>query len=248
MNNLNNSLDGWLIINKDIGVTSRHVVNIIKKTLNVKKVGHAGTLDPFASGVLAIAIGKATKTVNFVMDGVKKYEFTIKWGTSTDSHDIEGKITSISKEIPNDNNIKSILDNFKGNILQKPPRFSAIKVNGIRAYNLAREGKKFSLKSRMVFLKSIKLNDNINKNNKNLSNFEVECGKGFYIRSLVRDICQKLNVDGHTIKLKRVESNPFKITGSVTIDKFLYLYKKNDWKKLFLPIYSVLNKLKYVGE
>ena len=141
MNNLNNSLDGWLIINKDIGVTSRHVVNIIKKTLNVKKVGHAGTLDPFASGVLAIAIGKATKTVNFVMGGIKKYEFTIKWGTSTDSHDIEGKITSISKEIPNDNNIKSVLDKFKGNILQKPPRFSAIKVNGIRAYNLAREGK-----------------------------------------------------------------------------------------------------------
>ena len=140
------------------------------------------------------------------------------------------------------------MDNFKGNILQKPPRFSAIKVNGIRAYNLARKGKEFSLKSRTVFLKSIKLNYNINKNNKNLSNFEVECGKGFYIRSLVRDICQKLNVDGHTIKLKRVESNPFKITGSVTIDKFLYLYKKNDWKKLFLPIYSVLNKLKYVGE
>ena len=241
------SLDGWLIINKDIGVTSRHIVNIIKKTLNVKKVGHAGTLDPAASGILVIAVGKATKSIEYIMNGNKKYKFSVKWGTTTDSHDIDGKVVSFSKKKPNICEIKNILNDFKGEILQKPPRFSAIKVNGKRAYNLAREGKKFLLKSRKVYLKTIKLIDNINDyNKKNLSNFEIECGKGFYVRALVRDICKKLNVDGHTVKLKRIESKPFKIENSVTIDNFLYLYKKNDWKNLFLPIYSALNKIKYV--
>ena len=243
---MNKSLDGWIIINKDIGVTSRHVVNIIKKTLNVKKVGHAGTLDPSASGILIIAIGKATKSIEHIMNGKKKYKFSIKWGISTDSHDVEGKILSISKNKPNIHEIKNILNNFKGEILQKPPRFSAIKVNGKRAYDLVRQGKQFSLKSRKVFLKTIKLIENIDDYNKNnLSTFQIECGKGFYVRALARDICKKLNVDGHVVKLERIESEPFKIENSVTIENFLCLYKKNDWKNLFLPIYSVLNKIKY---
>ena len=181
------------------------------------------------------------------MPGLKKYEFVIKWGKSTDSHDLDGKITSISKKKPNLQEIRDILESFKGEIMQIPPKFSAIKVNGKRAYNLAREGKEFEIKPRKVYLKSIKLlNDK--KNIKTCNKFEIVCGKGFYVRSLVRDICSKLSVDGHTTSLKRLESLPFTLDNAITLDKFLQLYKKNDWKKLFLPIYSVLNKIKYVGK
>jgi tRNA pseudouridine55 synthase len=200
MNSINNNLDGWLVINKDLGMTSRQVVNIIKKTLNVKKIGHAGTLDPLATGVLALAIGKATKTVSYIMDGIKKYSFVIKWGVSTDTHDMEGKVTSKSNKIPNKSKLQSILKNFAGEISQVPPKFSAIKVNGQRAYSLARKGKKFTLKSRKLFLKKICIVNKENEKKVNSTTFEIECGKGFYVRSLSRDICKKLNLDGHIIK------------------------------------------------
>ena len=182
MDSINNNLNGWLIINKDLVMSSRQVVNIIKKTLNVKKIGHAGTLDPLATGVLALAVGRATKTVKYIMDGMKKYSFTIKWGISTDTQDAEGEIISKSNKVPDKIKLESILKNLVGTINQIPPKFSAIKINGERAYNLARSGKKFNLKS------------------------------------------------------------------SISIKDFLRLYEKNDWKSFFLPIYSVLNKIKYVGK
>ena len=247
MNSMNNDLNGWLVINKDLGMTSRQVVNIVKKTLNVKKIGHAGTLDPLATGVLALAIGKATKTVKYIMDGMKKYSFTIKWGISTDTQDAEGKITSKSNKKPDEIKLKVILKNLVGEINQIPPKFSAIKIKGKRAYELARNGKKFTLKSRKVFLKKIEIVEKIVKKI-SCTSFEIECGKGFYVRSLVRDICKKLDVEGHVIELKRIESEPFNLKSSISIEDFLRLYKKNDWKNFFLPIYSVLNKIKYVGK
>tara|TARA_B100001245_G_scaffold94026_1_gene68194 strand:- start:266 stop:1009 length:744 start_codon:yes stop_codon:yes gene_type:complete len=247
MNSLNNDLNGWLVINKDLGMTSRQVVNIIKKTLNVKKIGHAGTLDPLATGVLALAIGKATKTVKYIMDGMKKYSFTIKWGISTDTQDAEGKIVSKSNKKLDKIKLNSVLKSFIGEKNQIPPKFSAVKVKGKRAYELARNGKEFSLKPKKVFLKKIRVvQNNINKNN--YTKFEIECGKGFYVRSLVRDICKKLNMDGYVIELKRIESEPFNLKSSISIKDFLRLYEKNDWKNNFLPIYSVLNKIKYVGK
>ena len=248
MNSLNNDLNGWLVINKDLGMTSRQVVNIIKKTLNVKKIGHAGTLDPLATGVLALAIGKATKTVKYIMDGMKKYSFTIKWGISTETQDAEGKIISKSNKVPDKIKLESILKNLVGTINQIPPKFSAIKINGERAYNLARSGKKFNLKSRKVFLKNIRIIDKNEEKKTPYTSFEIECGKGFYVRSLARDICKKLDVDGHVTKLKRIESEPFNLKNSISIKDFLRLYEKNDWKSFFLPIYSVLNKIKYVGK
>ena len=247
MNSLNNDLNGWLVINKDLGMTSRQVVNIIKKTLNVKKIGHAGTLDPLATGVLALAIGKATKTVKYIMDGMKKYSFTIKWGISTDTQDAEGKIVSKSNKKLDKIKLDSVLKSFIGEKNQIPPKFSAVKVKGKRAYDLARNGKEFSLKPKKVFLKKVRVvQNNINKNN--YTKFEIECGKGFYVRSLVRDICKKLNMDGYVIELKRIESEPFNLKSSISIKDFLRLYEKNDWKNNFLPIYSVLNKIKYVGK
>ena len=247
MNSIKNNLNGWLVINKDLGMTSRQVVNIIKKTLNVKKIGHAGTLDPLATGVLALAIGKATKTVKYIMDGMKKYSFTIKWGISTDTQDAEGKIISKSNKKLDKIKLESILKNLIGEKNQIPPKFSAVKVKGKRAYELARNGKEFSLKPKKVFLKKIRVvQNNINKNN--YTKFEIECGKGVYVRSLVRDICKKLNMDGYVIELKRIESEPFNLKSSISIKDFLRLYEKNDWKNNFLPIYSVLNKIKYVGK
>ena len=248
MDSINNNLNGWLIINKDLGMSSRQVVNIIKKTLNVKKIGHAGTLDPLATGVLALAIGKATKTVKYIMDGMKKYSFTIKWGISTDTQDAEGEIISKSNKVPDKIKLESILKNLVGTINQIPPKFSAIKINGERAYNLARSGKKFNLKSRKVFLKNIRIIDKNEEKKTLYTSFEIECGKGFYVRSLARDICKKLDVDGHVSKLKRIESEPFNLKSSISIKDFLRLYEKNDWKSFFLPIYSVLNKIKYVGK
>ena len=248
MNAINNDLNGWLVINKDLGMTSRQVVNIVKKTLNVKKIGHAGTLDPLATGVLALAVGKATKTVKYIMDGMKKYNFTIKWGISTDTQDAEGKITSKSKKRPDEIKLKVILKNLVGEINQIPPKFSAIKIKGKRAYELARNGKKFTLKSRKVFLKKIEIVEKNVKKKNPYTSFEIECGKGFYVRSLVRDICKKLDVEGHVIELKRIESEPFNLKSSISIKDFLRLYEKNDWKNFFLPIYSVLNKIKYVGK
>ena len=247
MNSLNNDLNGWLVINKDLGMTSRQVVNIIKKTLNVKKIGHAGTLDPLATGVLALAIGKATKTVKYIMDGMKKYSFTIKWGISTDTQDAEGKIVSKSNKKLDKIKLNSVLKSFIGEKNQIPPKFSAVKVKGKRAYELARNGKEFSLKPKKVFLKKVRVvQNNINKNN--YTKFKIECGKGFYVRSLARDICKKLNMDGYVIELKRIESEPFNLKSSISIKDFLRLYEKNDWKNNFLPIYSVLNKIKYVGK
>ena len=247
MNPLNNDLNGWLVINKDLGMTSRQVVNIIKKTLNVKKIGHAGTLDPLATGVLALAVGKATKMVKYIMDGMKKYSFTIKWGISTDTQDAEGKIIAKSNKKLDKIKLNSVLKSFIGEKNQIPPKFSAVKVKGRRAYDLARSGKDFSLKPKKVFLKKIKVVENKTDKN-NYTKFEIECGKGFYVRSLVRDICKKLNMDGYVIELKRIESEPFNLKSSISIKDFLRLYEKNDWKNNFLPIYSVLNKIKYVGK
>ena len=181
MNSLNNDLNGWLVINKDLGMTSRQVVNIIKKTLNVKKIGHAGTLDPLATGVLALAIGKATKTVKYIMDGMKKYSFTIKWGISTDTQDAEGKIISKSNKKLDKIKLESVLKNLIGEKNQIPPKFSAIKVNGKRAYNLARNGKKFTLKSRKVFLKNIRI---VEKNIENkMICYDFVIGVGLLLKS-----------------------------------------------------------------
>ena len=247
MNSIKNNLNGWLVINKDLGMTSRQVVNIIKKTLNVKKIGHAGTLDPLATGVLALAVGKATKTVKYIMDGMKKYSFTIKWGISTDTQDAEGKIIAKSNKKLDKIKLNSVLKSFIGEKNQIPPKFSAVKVKGRRAYDLARSGKDFSLKPKKVFLKKIKVVEN-KTDKSNYTKFEIESGKGFYVRSLVRDICKKLNMDGHVIELKRIESEPFNLESSISIKDFLRLHEKNDWKNNFLPIYSVLNKIKYVGK
>ena len=185
--------NGWLIINKDIGISSAKVINKIKKLMDIKKAGHAGTLDPLASGVLPVAIGEATKTIKYAMISEKSYEFEISWGVETATHDLEGEILRKSKIRPSKQEIINALPNFVGKIMQKPPRYSAIKIAGVRSYKLARNSIAVDIPKREIFIKSFNLLDQIDENK---ARFIVECGKGVYIRSLARDLAIYLNTYG----------------------------------------------------
>ncbi len=208
---------GWLNVYKPVGISSFSAIYKIKKKFNIKKIGHAGTLDPNAQGVLPIAINKTTKLIPYVSSNSKKYIFKLKWGIQTSTDDSEGEILNVSNKIPNDKEINKIINLFLGNIDQVPPKASAIKVNGKRAYAILRDKKNFSLKSKKVFLKSISL---LYSNN-NTSNFSIECGRGFYVRSLARDIAHKLMTFGHVIELKRTKVGSFTEKSTILLDDLL---------------------------
>ena len=214
---MNEKKQGWLNLYKPVGISSFSAIYKIKKKFNIKKIGHAGTLDPNAEGVLPIAINKTTKLIPFVSSDLKKYSFKLKWGEQTSTDDSEGEILNCSNKIPNENEINKITNLFLGYINQVPPKASAIKVNGKRAYAILRDKKKFSLKSKKVFLKSISHLDS----NNNTSNFSIECGKGFYVRSLARDIAHQLMTFGHVIELKRTKVGKFTKKTTILLDDLL---------------------------
>ncbi len=195
----------WLNIDKPIGFSSAKVVAIVKRITGAKKVGHAGTLDPFASGVLPIAINKATKTCQYITDEHKKYSFRISWGEFRDTDDVEGKVVESSSARPETSQIISAIPHFLGKIKQTPSRFSAIKIDGKRAYELARKDVEFEMKQREVEIFSLKLISNCAE----FANLEVECSKGTYVRSLARDICQKIGVCGYVSILTRLRVGKF---------------------------------------
>jgi tRNA pseudouridine55 synthase len=207
---------GWLAIDKTIGETSTGVVGVIKRIFRAKKVGHAGTLDPLATGVLPIALGEATKTVPFVMDGRKMYRFTVRWGIETDTDDAEGKPVANSDLRPQEASIRVLLPEFTGVIEQTPPRFSALKVDGERAYDLARAGEDVELASREIEIHSLNL---MAMPEAEHSVFEVECGKGTYIRALARDMGRRLGCFGHVINLRRTLVGLFDEQRCITIDE-----------------------------
>jgi tRNA pseudouridine55 synthase len=205
----------WINFNKPAGFSSAYVVNLIKKTTKAKKVGHGGTLDPFASGVLPIAINKATKQSNLIMDFKKKYAFKITFGEFRDSDDISGNIVeSNNKRVSKNRFAKSLID-FIGNIKQTPSKFSAIKINGIRSYELARKGKEYLMPIREVTIYNLKL---INFNEE-FCDMEVECSKGTYIRSLARNICETNGICGYVSKLSRLEVGDFLIKNTISLDE-----------------------------
>ena len=208
---------GWINLYKPVGISSFSAIHKIKKRFNIKKIGHAGTLDPNAEGVLPIAINKTTKLIPFVSSNSKKYHFKIKWGEQTSTDDSEGEILNHSNKIPSEDEINKIINSFLGHIDQIPPKASAIKVNGRRAYAILRDKKNFLLDSKKVFLKSISyiLSD------KNTSNFLIECGKGFYVRSLARDIAHKLETYGHVVELTRTKVGNFTEKTSILLDDLL---------------------------
>ena len=214
---MDNKKQGWLNLYKPVGISSFSAIYKIKKKFNIKKIGHAGTLDPAAEGILPIAINKTTKLIPFVNVSSKKYLFKIKWGEQTSTDDLEGVVINNSNKIPNEEEINKITNSFLGFQDQVPPKASAVKVNGKRAYAVLRENKKFSLESKKVFLKSITfLFSNINT-----SSFEIDCGKGFYVRSLARDTAYKLGTYGHVVELKRTKVGHFNEKTSILLDDIL---------------------------
>jgi len=204
----------WLNIDKPLGFSSAKVVAIIKRITGAKKVGHGGTLDPLASGILPVALNKATKTSEQLMNARKKYFFRISWGEFRDTDDAEGKVIESSESRPETSAIISALPFFIGKIKQTPSRFSAIKINGRRAYELARKDVEFEMPPREVEIFSLKLISN----NSEFSEFEVECSKGTYVRSLARDICKKTFVCGYVSKLIRLRVGKFFYEKRISLD------------------------------
>ena len=197
---------GWVVLDKPIGMTSTHAVAVIKRLFKAKRAGHAGTLDPLASGGLPIAMGEATKTVPFVMDGRKRYRFTVTWGEERDTDDTEGKVTRTSDIRPTAEQIRALLPQFTGKIEQTPPQYSAIKIAGERAYDMARDGEIVPLVPRPVEIHELILTEQPDSRN---SVFEAECGKGTYVRALARDIGRLLGCYGHISALRRTLVGPF---------------------------------------
>ena len=226
-------INGWLNIDKPYGFSSAKVVAIVKKLLKAKKVGHGGTLDPLASGVLPICINKATKTTEKTMIFSKEYFFNITFGEERTTADAEGEIIKTSNIIPTENEIKNILNNFIGEIQQTPPIYSAIKVNGKRAYDLARNNQNVELQARLV--KVFELNF-LGFENEKTAKFSVKCGKGFYIRSLAVDISKALNTVGYVSYLRRTEVGIFNKDNMITLEKLKTIYENNELEKYLINL------------
>jgi tRNA pseudouridine55 synthase len=197
---------GWLVLDKPVGMTSTHAVSVVKRLFSAKRAGHAGTLDPLASGCLPIALGEATKTVPYVMDGRKLYQFTVRWGEERDTDDAEGRAIASSDQRPSPEAIRALLPSYTGTIQQVPPRYSAIKIDGERAYDLARDGEVVELEARPVEITRLEL---IATPDPDHAVLHAECGKGTYVRSLARDMGRALGCFGHVSALRRVAVGPF---------------------------------------
>jgi tRNA pseudouridine55 synthase len=210
------AVHGWVVVDKPMGVTSTDVVGIVRRVFDAQKAGHAGTLDPMATGVLAVALGEATKTVPYAMDAEKTYRFTACWGEGRDSDDAEGKVTATSEVRPTRSDIEAVLPRFVGEISQVPPIYSAIKVQGERAYDLAREGETVVLEARTIQIHEAKLLDQPDGDH---ATFEIVCGKGAYIRGWVRDIALALGTVGHVSELRRLAVGGFSVENAISLDK-----------------------------
>ena len=197
---------GWVVLDKPIGMTSTHAVAVIKRLFAAKRAGHAGTLDPLASGSLPVALGEATKTVPFVVDSRKAYQFTVRWGEERDTDDAEGRVVNASDQRPGADAIRAALPRFTGTIEQVPPRYSAIKIDGERAYDLARDGEPVELAARTVQIHRLELVDMPDPDHAVLT---AECGKGTYVRAVARDLGRLLGVFGHVSALRRNRVGPF---------------------------------------
>jgi tRNA pseudouridine55 synthase len=210
-----NPVHGWVVLDKPAGVTSTQAVAIVKRVFDAQKAGHAGTLDPMATGVLAVALGEATKTVPYAMDAEKTYRFTACWGEARDSDDAEGKITAVSEKRPTCEEIEAALPVFTGALSQTPPTYSAVKVEGERAYDLARDGEAVVLEPRMVFVRQARLAGVPDRDH---AAFEMHCGKGTYVRAWVRDLAIHLGTYGYVSALRRARVGAFRAEDAVPLE------------------------------
>ncbi|APX89710.1 tRNA pseudouridine(55) synthase TruB [Brevirhabdus pacifica] len=209
-------ISGWVVIDKPAGISSTAVVNKLRWAFDAKKAGHAGTLDPEATGVLAVALGEATKTVPYVTDALKAYRFTVRLGQTTNTDDAEGEVIAESDLRPSDAEIDAALPAFRGHIMQVPPQFSAVKVDGERAYALARGGEELELAARPLWVEELSLVERPDADHVTL---EMVCGKGGYVRSIARDLGQALGCGGHVRELRRTWSGPFDAEDGLSMDQ-----------------------------
>ena len=209
-------VDGWVILDKPVGLGSTPAVSRVRRLFGAQKAGHGGTLDPLASGVLPIALGEATKTVPFVMDGRKEYHFTLRFGQARSTEDAEGEVTATSDLRPTDEAIRGALAAFVGEVEQVPPAFSALKIDGKRAYDLARAGEPVALKPRRVLIERLEL---LGRPDADHADFVVSCGKGTYIRSLGRDLALSLGTVGYLSALRRTAVGPFREEAAISLPK-----------------------------
>ena len=236
-------ISGWLVVDKPAGLTSTAVVNKVRWALDAKKAGHAGTLDPAATGLLAIALGEATKTIPFVTDALKAYAFTIRFGQATNTDDAEGEVIETSDIRPDADAIRTALPAFQGEIMQVPPAFSAVKVDGERAYAKARAGEEVELAARPLFVDSLILTEFAEPDHATL---EMTCGKGGYVRSIARDLGKSLGTCAHVTGLHRLWSGPFDLENAVTLDVVEHLAKTPDLDAHILPLEAGLQDLPQV--
>jgi tRNA pseudouridine55 synthase len=206
---------GWLVLDKPQSITSTHALNKVKRLFNADKAGHAGTLDPLATGVLPIAFGEATKTIPHVVDSAKEYRFMVRWGVETNTDDAEGEPVRETAERPARDAIEAALPEFRGVITQTPPRFSAIKIEGERAYDLARDGEEFELPSREVEVTRLDIAEMPTPDS---CVFEAQCGKGTYVRAIARDLGRKLGCLGHVAELRRTRVGPFPQSRAISLE------------------------------
>ncbi len=226
-------ISGWLVVDKPAGITSTAVVNKVRWAFGAKKAGHAGTLDPEATGVLAVALGEATKTIPYITDALKAYEFSVTLGAATNTDDAEGEIIACSDSRPTDEEIKAALGKFIGEIMQVPPKFSAVKIDGQRAYKLAREDEEFEIAARPLWVDELLLTDRPDRDHALL---EMTCGKGGYVRSIARDLGAELGCFGHVEWLRRIWSGPFVASEGLSIETIEALAKKPELDAHLKPL------------
>lgn len=230
-------IHGWIVIDKPLGMTSMDVIKKMRRLLKVKKMGHGGTLDPLASGLLPVALNEATKTVSYTMDHTKVYQFTVKWGEQRTTDDGEGDVLTSSDKRPSMSEIKDALSAFTGVIDQVPPKYSAILINGKRAYALARDDKEVDLKARPVRIDALEW---VASEDQDHATFQVTCGKGTYVRSLARDLALFLGTVGHVTVLRRLEVGPFTVSDAISLEKLEELSHLGWPKDVLRPVDSVL--------
>jgi len=230
-------ISGWLVVDKPLGLSSTAVVNKVKWAFNANKAGHAGTLDPEATGVLAVALGEATKTVPYITDALKAYSFTVRLGQATNTDDTEGEVIATSDLRPGDDQIKDALGQFVGDILQVPPKFSAVKIDGERAYKRARDDEEFEIAARPLWVEELLMTGRPDADHVTL---EMTCGKGGYVRSIARDLGQALGCFGHVTALRRIWSGPFDVKDGLTLDQIDALARTPELDSYLLPLQTGL--------
>jgi len=231
---------GWVLLDKPVGMSSNQAVGAVRRIFDAQKAGHAGTLDPLASGVLPIALGEATKTMSFVMGGEKSYSFSVRWGQATNTDDLEGDVVSQSDHRPSKSDIEAVLPQFLGEISQKPPAYSAIKVNGKRAYALARQGESVDLAARHVRVAALTLRGDADPDH---AAFDLTCSKGTYVRSLARDMGEALKTCAHVTSLRRTRVGRFDEKDAISLSSLEELGYRGASRHYLLPVVTALDDI-----